>query len=57
MDSFINVALLSNPKNWLTISAMLLIVAFSAIAIQSRMMHSDAITPDDGTTQNVQPET
>lgn len=43
MNWLINTRLLSNPVNWLTIGAMLLLVAFGALAIYSRF-HSTKVS-------------
>lgn len=58
MDYFINTRLLSNPLNWLSIGAMLLIIAACAIAVMTRVYHNNiaSIVPDDGTSMNIQPE-
>lgn len=40
MDWIVNTRLLSNPLNWLSIGAMLLLVVFAAIAIYSHFIAS-----------------
>lgn len=43
MDRIINIPLLSNPMNWLSISAMLLLVTVTFIAIRSHWMASSTM--------------
>lgn len=56
MDYIININLLRNPANWLTIGAMLLLVGVAALAIHSRLKLGGSSTVADVTDNAAPPE-
>ncbi len=43
MNRFINLAILRNPLNWVTIGAMIILVIAAGVVIYSRISPSDSV--------------
>lgn len=52
MSAFINLAILRNPANWLTLGAMILLTFAAFYVVSSKIFHTT-----EATASNLQPET